>query len=95
MAATEVIRKLAEAADKVNLEAEKAFAEFQKVADDAVITVKKAAAKATEMVHMSINEANKKILDATSEAIRMTVGEEEATFFDLGPLKAEWGNSRG
>ncbi len=95
MAAAEVIKKLAEAADTISREAEKASAEFQKVTEEAVKTAKQAADKATEMVHMSINDANEKILEATSEAIRMTVGEEEATFFDMEPLKAQWGSRGG
>ncbi len=79
----------------MNLEAKKASAQLQEAAEEAVITVKEAAAKAAELVHMSIDDANEKILEATSEAIQMTAGEEEeVVIFDLGPLKEKWGKRR-
>lgn len=95
MAAAEIIKNLAQAAEKVNLESKKASAELRTAAEEAVITVKKAAAKAAELVHKSIDDANEKILQATSGAIRITAGDKEANIFEQGSLKEKWSDRRG
>ncbi|NQU59527.1 MAG: hypothetical protein HQ512_00185 [Rhodospirillales bacterium] len=94
LAAADVIKNLAQAADAVNQASKKATSQLQEASEEAAISVKKAAARAAKLVHMSIDDANEKILEVTSEAIKTTVGEEKAEFFDLDPLKKRWGKSK-
>ena len=51
----------------------------------------KATAKANGLISDAIDEANEKILQAATQALSNTVGEEETEFFNLGPLKEKWG----
>jgi len=39
------------------------------------------------MIRIAIGEANEKFLKVTALAIKEIIGEEEAEFFNLGPLK--------
>ncbi len=68
----------------------KAAGKLQKAADEAVLSLQKTSAEASATIRSAIGEANEKILEVTKSAIKEMVGEKEAEFFDLGPLKERW-----
>mgnify|MGYP001218802235 CR=1 FL=1 len=90
--AAEIIKNLGLAADRVKRGVKKATAQLKKAADEAVNSVRKAVTAEVKRVNDSINAANEKILQAATTAIQMTVGEKEATYFDMTALKDKWGN---
>ena len=86
------VRALAQAADDVHRASTQAAAKIQKASEEAQLSMRKAAKKAAIMINEAIDEANEKIIRTTKKAIVDAVGEEEAEFFDLGPLKEKWVN---
>ncbi|MBT3361956.1 MAG: hypothetical protein HN403_20220, partial [Rhodospirillales bacterium] len=94
LASAEVIKKLALAADRVHLATVEATKIIQAASQEAALTMKKAIAKANRVINSAIEEANEAILQAVSQALASTVGEEEAEFFDLAPLKEKWGKRK-
>ena len=88
--AAEIIKKLGLAVDRVKLGVKKATAQLKKTADEAVISIRKAVATEIKLGNYSINATSEKILQAATTAIRMTVGEKEAAFFDVTPLTDKW-----
>ncbi len=90
LAAAEIIKALAQAADDVHRASTRAAARIQKASEEAQLSMRKAAKKAATMINEAIDEANEKIIRTTEKAIVDAVGEEEAEFFDLGPLKEKW-----
>ena len=90
-AATEVIKMLAQASESITHSVTETTARVQQAATEASAAITKAATEANASVRGAIDEANEKILDVTGVAIKTTVGKEEATLFDLEPLKEKWG----
>ena len=90
LAAAEIIKALAQAADDVHRASMLAVAKIQKASEDAQLSMRKASKKAATLINEAIDEANEKIIRTTEKAILDAVGKEEAEFFDLGPLKEKW-----
>ena len=90
LAAANVIKVLAQAAERMNQAAELATAELQAVTDEAVTWVQRAAEEATATIVVAIEAANKTILEITQKAIIEIVGKEKLSLFDLEPLKKRW-----
>ena len=89
-AAANVIKILAQAAERVNQAAERATAELQAATDEAVACVQQAAEEANATIVVAIEAANKTILEITQKAITEIVGEEKLSLFDLESLKRRW-----
>ena len=89
-AAADVIKVLAQAAERVNQAAETATAELQAATDKAVTWVRQAAEEANATIVVAIEAANKTILEITQKVIVEIVGEEKLSLFDLEPLKRRW-----
>ena len=92
LAAAEIIKALAQAADNVHRASTQAAARIQKASEEAQLSMRMAAKKAATMINEAIDEANEKIIRTTEKAITDAVGEEEAEFFDLESLKEKWVN---
>ena len=90
-AATEVIKMLAQASERITRSVTETTARMQQAATETTAAITEAAAEASASVRGAIDEANEKLLEATSDSIKTTVGEEELIAFNLGPLKAKWG----
>jgi len=90
LTAAEVIKSLAQAAGEINRATALANEKIQRASDEAILTIKKASKTVSIMINDAIDAANEKIFRTAETEIAKAVGEEEAEFFDLAPLKDRW-----